>query len=91
MNMDNITDKQVMKRANAAVELEIERLKVLDAPVIIYDRKKQVIVKRNSDGTETEVGKRLRKGRCSFCRTEWFRQKYVYEFIETSNGLYQCR
>ncbi len=65
MNMDNITDKQVMKRANAAVELEIERLKVLDAPVIIYDRKKQVIVKRNSDGTETEVGKRLRKGRYS--------------------------
>ena len=61
----NITDKQVMKRANAAVELEIERLKVLDAPVIIYDRKKQVIVKRNSDGTETEVGKRLRKGRYS--------------------------
>lgn len=65
MNMDNITDKQVMKRANAAVELEIERLKVLDAPVIIYDRKKQVIVKRNSDGIETEVGKRLRKGRYS--------------------------
>ncbi len=65
MNMDNITDKQVMKRANAAVELEIKRLKVLDAPVIVYDRKKQVIVKRNSDGTETEVGKRLRKGRYS--------------------------
>lgn len=65
MNMDNITDKQVMKRANAAVELEIERLKVLDAPVIVYDRKKQVIVKRNSDGTETEVGKRLRKERYS--------------------------
>lgn len=65
MNMDNITDKQVMKRANAAVELEIERLKVLDAPVIIYDRKKQVIVKRNSDGIETEVGKRLRKERYS--------------------------
>lgn len=65
MNMDNITDEQVVRRANAAVELEIERLKVLDAPVIVYDRKRQVIVKRNSDGTETEVGKRLRKGRYS--------------------------
>ncbi len=61
MNLDNITDEQVVRRANAAVELEIERLKVLDAPVIVYDRKRQVIVKRNSDGTETEVGKRLRK------------------------------
>lgn len=65
MDLDNITDEQVVKRANAAVELEIKRLKVLDAPVIVYDRKKQVIVKRNSDGTETEVGKRLRKGRYS--------------------------
>ena len=34
----------------------------MEAPVIIYDRKKQVVVRRNSDGTETEVGKRLRKG-----------------------------
>lgn len=65
MNLDNITDEQVVRRANAAVELEIERLKVLDAPVIVYDRKRQVIVKRNSDGTETEVGKRLRKERYS--------------------------
>ncbi len=65
MDLDNITDEQVVRRANAAVELEIERLKVLDAPVIVYDRKRQVIVKRNSDGTETEVGKRLRKERYS--------------------------
>lgn len=65
MEQDYITDEQVIKRANAAVELEIEKLKVLDAPVIIYDRKRQVVVRRNSDGTEVEVGKRLRKGRYS--------------------------
>lgn len=65
MKQNYITDEQVVKRANAAVELEIERLKVLDAPVIVYDRKKQVVVRRNGDGTEVEVGKRLRKGNYS--------------------------
>lgn len=65
MKEDYITDEQVVKRANAAVELEIEKLKVLDIPVIVYDRKKQIVVRRNSDGTEVEVGKRLRKGRYS--------------------------
>ena len=57
MNPDYITDEQVVKRANAAVGLEIEKLKAMGAPVLIYDRKKQVVVRRNNDGTETEVGK----------------------------------
>ena len=65
MSLDYITDEQVVKRANAALELEIEKLKAMGAPVIIYDRKKQVVVRRNNDGTETEVGKRLRKGNYS--------------------------
>ena len=65
MSSDYITDEQVVKRANAAVGLEIEKLKAMGAPVIIYDRKKQVVVRRNNDGTETEVGKRLRKGNYS--------------------------
>ena len=62
MGSDYITDAQVVKRANAAVGIEIEKLKAMGAPVIIYDRKKQVVVRRDNDGTETEVGKRLRKG-----------------------------
>lgn len=57
MSSDYITDEQVVKRANAAVGLEIEKLKAMGAPVLIYDRKKQVVVRRNNDGTETEVGK----------------------------------
>lgn len=65
MSSDYITDEQVVKRANAAVGLEIEKLKAMGAPIIIYDRKKQVVVRRNNDGTETEVGKRLRKGNYS--------------------------
>ena len=62
MSSDYITDEQVVKHANAAVGIEIEKLKAMAAPVIIYDRKKQVVVRRNNDGTETEAGKRLRKG-----------------------------
>ena len=65
MSSDYITDEQVVKRANAAVGLEIEKLKAMGAPVLIYDRKKQVVVRRNNEGTETEVGKRLRKGNYS--------------------------
>lgn len=62
MGQNYITDEQVVKRANVAVELEIEKLKAIEAPIIVYDRKKQVVIKRNSDGTETEVGKRLWEG-----------------------------
>ena len=62
---DYITDEQVVKRAMAAVELEIERQKALDIPITIYDREKKVILQKNSDGSVVEVGKRLRKGRYS--------------------------
>ncbi len=40
MSSDYITDEQVVKHANAAVGIEIEKLKAMAAPVIIYDRKK---------------------------------------------------
>lgn len=65
MRRSYITDEQVVKRANAAVGLEIERLKAIEVPVIVYDRKRQVVIRRNSDGTQTEVGKRLWEGRYS--------------------------
>lgn len=65
MDVNHITDEQVVKRANAAVKLEIEKMKAIEAPVFVYDRKKQVVLRRNKDGTETEVAKRLRKGRYS--------------------------
>ena len=65
MKKDYITDDQVVKRANAAVEIEIQKLKALDIPIVVYDKKKQAVIKRNSDGTETEVGKPLRKGHYS--------------------------
>ena len=60
-----ISDETVIKRANAAVKIELEKNKALGIPVVIYDRENQIIYRENEDGIRTEVGKRLRKGRYS--------------------------
>ena len=62
---DYISDEAVVKRANEAVRIELEKKKAMDIPVVIYDREKQIIYQENSDGTRIEAGKRLRKGRYS--------------------------
>lgn len=62
---DYISDETVVKRVNAAVKLELEKRKAMDAPVIIYDRETQIIYQENSDGSRVEVGKKMRKGRYS--------------------------
>ncbi len=58
-----ISDETVVKRANAAVRIELEKNKALGIPAVIYDRESQIIYLENEDGTRTEVGKRMRKGR----------------------------
>lgn len=58
-----ISDETVIKRANAAVRIELEKNKALGIPAVIYDRESQIIYRENEDGTRTEVGKRIRKGR----------------------------
>lgn len=65
-----ISDETVVKRANAAVRIELEKKKAMDIPVVIYDRETQIIYKENSDGTRVEAGKRMRKGRYSERITE---------------------
>ena len=60
-----ISDETVIKRANAAVRIELEKNKALGIPSVIYDRESQVIYRENEDGTRTEVGKRMRKERYS--------------------------
>ena len=62
---DYISDEQVVKRANAAVKIELDKKKALDIPVAIFDRKTQKIYQKNSDGSKIEVGERIRKGRYS--------------------------
>lgn len=60
-----ISDEAVIKRANAAVRIELEKNRALGIPAVIYDRETQIIYRENSDGTRTEVGRRMRKGRYS--------------------------
>ena len=60
-----ISDETVIKRANAAVRIELEKNRALGIPAVIYDRKSQIIYRENEDGTRTEVGKRMRKERYS--------------------------
>ena len=62
---DYISDKQVVKRASAAVKIELEKKKALDIPVAVFDRKTQKVYQKNSDGTTIQVGERIRKGRYS--------------------------
>ena len=62
---DYISDEAVVKRANEAVRIELEKKKAMDIPVVIYDSDKQIIYQENSDGTRIEAGRRLRKGRYS--------------------------
>jgi len=60
-----ISDSQVVKRAQAAVRLELEKNKEMDVPTIVFDRKTQTIYKQNTDGTRTPVSGKIRKGRYS--------------------------
>lgn len=60
-----ISDFQVVKRANAAVKIELDKKKAMDVPIAIYDRKTQTIYQQNSDGTRMKLVKRIRKGRYS--------------------------
>lgn len=60
-----ISDEMVVKRVNAAVKIELEKNKALGIPAVLYDRENQVIYRENEDGTRTEVGKKIRKGRYS--------------------------
>ena len=60
-----ISDETVIKRANEAVRIELEKNKALGIPVVIYDRESQIIYRENDDGTRIEVGRRMRKERYS--------------------------
>ncbi len=60
-----IPDETVVKRANAAVKIELEKKKALNIPIVVYDRETQMIYHENNDGTRVVVGEKMRKGRYS--------------------------
>ena len=52
---DYITDEQVVKRAKAAVRIEIERRFAMDLPVVFYDPVTDKIYNKFSDGRLEEI------------------------------------
>ena len=77
---DYISDETVIKLAKEVVRLEIEKNKALGIPVVIYGRKSQIIYQENSDGTRTELGRRMRKERYS----EWILKKSNDKILDDS-------
>ena len=66
MDRENyIADKQVVKRANAAVKLALEKKKITETPIVVYDRKTKKIYNVRADGTRELVGVRKTVGRYS--------------------------
>ena len=69
--MDYITDEMVVKRAQAAVELELKKRFAMDLPISVYDRETGNIYYEYNDGRRELVAKGSKRGRYS----EWSRQE----------------
>ncbi len=54
----HLTDDQVVKRVNAAVRLELEKLKELGIDPVLYDRETRTIYKQHQDGSRTIIHQR---------------------------------
>ncbi len=60
-----ISDEMVVKLANEAVRIELEKHWAMGIPVVVYDRESQIIYYEYADGSRTEVGRRMWKERYS--------------------------
>ena len=61
----HITDEQVVERATAAVRLALEKKRITDSPIVVYDRTEKTIYQLKPDGTREVVGTRRTAGRYS--------------------------
>ena len=66
-----LTDREVVAGAKAAVRIELEKNKAKNVPSIVYDSKTKKIYQLNSDGSRIVVAERLEKGSYSerMCKT----------------------
>lgn len=60
-----ITDEQVVKRANAAVKLELEKKRIKNQPIAVFDRATRQVYMQHNDGTRTEIRDIGQRGRYS--------------------------
>ena len=66
-----LSDEDVLRRANAAVQIALEKHRAMDVPSVVYDRKEQMIYQIHPDGTRIPVAKKSREGRYG----EWGKAK----------------
>ena len=60
-----MSDKEITIRVNKAVERAIDKKRINNAPVVVYDRKTKEICSVASDGKRTVLGQRIKRGRYS--------------------------
>ena len=60
-----MNDTKVVKMANSAVKLAIEKKQVIGVPVVVYDRQTGKICHLQKDGTKVVVSERKNRGRYS--------------------------
>lgn len=54
-----MSDKEITIRVNKAVERAIDKKRINNAPVVVYDRKSKEICNLASDGGRTVLGHRI--------------------------------
>ena len=60
-----MSDQEITKRANKAVERAIDKKRINNASVVVYDRKTKEICSVASDGKRIVLGQRITRGRYS--------------------------
>ena len=60
-----MSDKELTLRVNKAVERAIEKKRINNAAVVVYDRKSKEIYNVLENGDRVVIGKRLTRGRYS--------------------------
>ena len=60
-----MSDKEITIRVNKAVERAIDKKRINNATVVVYDRKAKEICNLASDGGRTVLGHRITRGRYS--------------------------
>lgn len=65
MNEKIPSDAVVVRNARLAVSTELQRKRAMNQPIAKFDKKTGKVYMQNSDGSKTEFGSALQRGRYS--------------------------
>ena len=58
----NVTDEDVVKRVKSGVKIDIEKRKVMNAPIAVFDPESGNVYAQYSDGRRVLMGNRIKRG-----------------------------